>query len=91
MPKRSINPAQAIEIKRLYDIYNYMLENKENPDIGWDEVMKIIKSIPMTHMPGKVREVYSQVVSTLEVIRIHLNKKSEECILDRTSRSASKI
>lgn len=86
MPKRNINPAQASDIRRLYDIYQYMLENRHNPDIGWDEVIKIFKSIPMTNMPGKIREMHADTLAFLESLKAQQQKEPEPCILERQAR-----
>ena len=88
MPKRSVNPAQASDIRRLYDIYQYMMENKHNPDIGWDEVMKIFKSIPMKNMRGKIREMHADMLVFLEFLRAQQQKEPESCILDRQARES---
>ncbi len=89
MPRRTNNPAQAIEIKRLFDVYNFMLKNKNNTSIGWDEVIKIFKSISMKNMPGKIRDVYDEMLEFLETLRAKSEEKVEPCILDREMRSAS--
>ncbi len=90
MPKNKFNTAQSIDVQRILDIYKYVVENKDNPDLGWNDCIKIFKSIPMKNMPGKIRKLHTEALECIEALYHKRKIESESCILERASRIAVK-
>ncbi len=90
MPKNKFNPALSIDMQRILDIYKYVVENKDNPNLGWNDCIKVFKSIPMKNMPGKIRKLHAEALESIEALYHKRKIESESCILERESRATEK-